>query len=207
MSFGCITLPRPRGHLIDIEGIDQSGKETQAKMLAAKLTQTGIAASVMNFPDYSTPLGRQLKAYLVRKTKLEPHVVHMLYAANRWERKRDIEGQIQSGRFVILNRYSPSNLAYGIAHGLRLKWLNVLEEGLPTPDIVIVLDISPKLSFARKKSRRDLHESDLEYLRRVRRAYLTLAAKHSWKVVRGNRDPRHVNSDIWQQVTQALRVR
>lgn len=197
-------MSKLRGHIITLEGIDQSGKRTQSEMLARRLNKAGWAVGVMNFPDYSTPLGSRLKAYLAGRTKLDHHVVHTLYAANRWERKLDIENQILAGRILILNRYSPSNLAYGVAHGLPLRWLELLEQGLPTPDIVIVLDVPPKTSFGRKKSKRDIHEGDQTYLRKVRRAYLKLAAKRSWIVVRGDRDPRRVNSEIWQHVSKAL---
>jgi len=198
-------LPKKRGRLIAVEGIDQAGKRTQAHLLAGEIRNMGLPVSVWNFPDYTTPLGRELKAYLAGKIRIDLHSVHLLYAANRWEVARELVNRVGRGRVVIVNRYSPSNLAYGVAHGLPSAWLNSLEEGLPKPDVVVVLDVTPRTSFIRKIRERDLHEGDLTYLRMVRRAYLRLARKYGWKVVDGQRDSATVRRLIWSQVYRFLR--
>jgi dTMP kinase len=197
-------LPRSLGKLIAIEGIDQSGKRTQTHLMARKLRARGHPFSIYDFPDYRTLLGRQLRAYLSGKNQLDFRAVHLLYAANKWERAAEITTRIRRGRMVLVNRYSPSNLAYGVAHGLPLKWLYSLEKDLPKPDIVFVLDVSPRISFARKKRRRDVHETNLAYLRKVRSAYLRLARKFSWKIVDGKRDETSVHLDLWRQVSRFL---
>ena len=194
-----------RGRLIAIEGIDQAGKRTQANLLAKKVRSLGLPVSVRSFPDYTTPLGRQLKAYLAGKIQLDLHSVHLLYAANKWELARELTHRIERGEVVIVNRYSPSNLAYGVAHDLHSAWLNSLEEGLPKPDVVLVLDVSPRTSFIRKSRERDLHEGDLAYLRRVRRVYLRLARKNGWKVIDGEIDSVTVRRLVWGQVYRFLR--
>jgi dTMP kinase len=199
------TLSRKRGRLVAIEGIDQAGKRTQASLLAKEIRRIGLPVSVWNFPDYTTPLGKQLKAYLARKVRFDLHSVHLLYAANKWEVAEELQGRIESGGIVITNRYSPSNLAYGLAHGLPRDWLNSLEEGLPKPDVVVVLDILPRTSLGRKSKGRDVHEGDLAYLEKVRRAYLRLAGKYRWRVVDGHQDSKTVRRLIWNQVSRILR--
>ena len=149
-----------RGLLIAIEGIDQSGKRTQATFLARRLVAKRYRASVWAFPDYGTPIGRQLRAYLAGKNQFDYHAVHLLYAANRWEKAEELNRVIGRGRNIIVNRYSPSNLAYGLAHGLPLDWLKSLENGLPKADMVFVLDVAPQTSFRRKTEKRDVHEDD-----------------------------------------------
>jgi len=198
-------LRKKRGVLIAIEGIDQAGKRTQAGLLAKKVRNLGLPVSVWSFPDYTTPLGRQLKAYLAGKIQFDLHSVHLLYAANKWELAGELTRRIGRGGVVIVNRYSPSNLAYGVAHGLSLAWLNSLEQGLPKPDVVVVLDVSPRTSFTRKIRERDLHEGDLTYLRSVRRAYLRLGRKYGWKIVDGQRDSATVRGLVWGQVRGFLR--
>jgi len=193
-----------KGRLIALEGIDQSGKRTQAQLLAKHLRLRGRPSSILSFPDYATPLGRQLKAYLVRKRQFDYHVVHMLYAANRWEKADEIARYIRQGRFVIVNRYSPSNLAYGMAHGLKLEWLNSLEEGLPKPQLVFVLDVTPRTSFLRKSQRRDFHEQNLPYLKSVRRAYYRLAKVYRWRIVDGERESHRVHADLWKQIERTI---
>jgi dTMP kinase len=198
-------LSRKRGRLIAIEGLDQAGKRTQANLLAKEIRRMELPVSVWNFPDYTTPLGKQLKVYLARKIQLDLHSVHLLYAANRWEVAEELQGRIESGGIVVVNRYSPSNLAYGLAHVLPRDWLNSLEEGLPKPDVVIVLDISPRTSLGRKSKGRDVHEGDLAYLEKVRRTYLRLAWKYRWRVVDGQQDSKTVRRLIWNQVSRILR--
>jgi dTMP kinase len=193
------------GKLIAIDGIDQSGKRTQTQMLARKVQAFGYHISIWNFPDYATPLGRQLKIYLTRRRRFDFHTVHLLYAANKWERAASIAREINLGRVVIINRYTPSNLAYGIAHGLSLNWLESLEEELPKADLVLILDVSPKASFKRKNQLRDVHEEDLKYLGKVRRVYLRLAMKYKWKVINGDRDPRAVSLELWRHALPILR--
>ena len=200
-------MPANRGRLFAIEGIDQSGKRVQSGLLAKELTRNGHNTSLWSFPDYSTPLGKQLRAYLAGRSHFDYHAAHLLYAANKWERVQELEREIRSSHNIIVNRYTPSNLAYGVAHGLPLHWLESLEKGLPKPDIVFVLDITTQTSFERKKRRRDFHESDRDYLNNVRRAYIRLAPRFRWKLIDGNREPASVHSDLWSQVSRLLRER
>lgn len=194
-----------RGWLIAIEGIDQAGKRTQANLLAIKLRGTGNPASVWNFPDYTTPLGKQLRAYLKGSVSLDLHAVHLLYAANKWEVAEKLTRKIEAGQAVIVNRYTPSNLAYGVAHGLARDWLFALEAGLPKTDLVVVLDVSPRTSQLRKQGGRDLHESNVTYLNNVRRTYLSLAKLYGWRVVDGQREVRKVEESVWTRVRAAIR--
>ncbi len=196
-----------RGRLIAIEGIDQSGKRTQAALLAQKLRKRGYSAAVWNFPDYSTPLGGQLRAYLAGRSELNYRAVHLLYAANKWEKATELKQELRRGRNIIVNRYSPSNLVYGAAHGLPLEWLRTLESGLPEAEAVFVLDITPSTSFARKRQQRDVHEADRRYLNRVRTIYLRLSRRYGWRVIDGNRSPRIVRSELWALMSHFMRIK
>jgi len=195
-------LAKTHGRLLAIEGIDQAGKKTQTQLLAKELRRQGYRVSIWEFPDYSTRLGRQIKSYLAGDIRLDLHVVHLLYSANRWEVAEKLEQEIRGGINVVVNRYWPSNLAYGIAHGLRADWLSTLDDELPKPDLVIILDIPPHTSMKRKRKERDVHESDLTYLRKVRKAYLQLARKYHWRIVDGARDTETVQGELRNIVTR-----
>jgi len=192
------------GKLVVIDGIDQSGKRTQTQMLARKIQKFGYHTSIWSFPDYATPLGRQLKLYLAGRTRFDFHAVHLLYAANKWENAASIAREVKVGRVVVINRYTPSNLAYGIAHGLSPNWLERLEMDLPKPDLVLILDVSPRVSFERKRQLRDVHEENLSYLRKVRDAYLRLARKHRWRIIDGEREAEIVSLELWKFVQPIL---
>jgi dTMP kinase len=195
------------GRLIVIDGIDQSGKKTQTRMLAKRIRQAGFQSATWDFPAYYTPIGQYLRAYLTGKRRPDVHVVHLLYAANKWEVEHKIVAQIMSGRIVVANRYTPSNLAYGLAHGLPLDWLCSLESRLPKPSRVFILDVPVRISFDRKSQHRDLHEGNSEYLHKVRKAYLRLSKRYRWTIIDGTRSPEVVHSELWNAVGSSLRNR
>jgi dTMP kinase len=197
------TRRRP-GQLIVVDGIDQSGKKTQTRLLVRRIQRQGIHCVSWDFPAYQTPVGRVLKAYLAVRERPYFHAVHLLYAANKWEVAKKVADQMEHGGVLVANRYTPSNLAYGVAHGLSLRWLRMLEVGLPIPTRIFILDVPVKTSFGRKKQSRDVHEEDSAYLQKVRRSYLRLARKYHWRVVNGNADPLSVHEVIWNEVVSIL---
>lgn len=124
----------------------------------------------------------------------------MLYSLNRWENKKRILNTLNSVDVLVADRYTPSNLAYGTSHGLSLRWLAGLDQGLPEPNIVIVLDVPVPRSFERKTQHRDIHENNGVFLLRVKRAYLQLAGKYHWKVVKGSGPRGPVQEEVWRIV-------
>ncbi len=199
--------PPRAGVLFAFEGIDQSGKKTLSALLMERLKQVGIQGEIISFPDYTTPIGRELKFYLAGEREYPPQTRHLLFAANRWERKRDIESWLQGEKVVLANRYVASGVAYGMAHGLEKDWLWNLEEGLPKPDQTFLIDIPPQVSFARKMKERDLYEEQTDLLKRAREAYLDLASEGHWAVLDGTREMESVFSDLFGGVMEILSSR
>jgi len=189
-----------RGQIIALEGIDQSGKRTQARLLAIELKRKGARVSTISFPIYKSPSGRQIQRFLEGKQKYPPTALHMLYSLNRWENQKLMTKLTERADFVIADRYSPSNLAYGVSRGLSLGWLQGLDRGLPPASLVIVLDVPVPASFARKSTGRDVHERNKQLLLKVRRTYRALAKKLDWKMVDATRPVRDVHEAIWSLV-------
>jgi dTMP kinase len=77
---------RPRGALLLFEGVDRCGKTTQAQRLAADLAAEGVPTAPMRFPDRTTAIGSKLHEYLTRAEEMDDRAVHLLFAANRWEK-------------------------------------------------------------------------------------------------------------------------
>ena len=196
---------REKGLFICVEGVDQSGKKTQVGLLIKRLKEKGLQVEETAFPDYNTPIGKEIQAFLSGNREYNVHVRHILYAANRWERKKDLVEWLNKKRLVIVNRYSPSNLAYGLANGLNLEWLLNLEKGLPEADLIIVLDTSPEVSFKRKRVGRDIYERDLSFLRKVREAYIQLSQKFQWVVVNGEKSIKTSQENIWEVVNKYIK--
>lgn len=181
-------------YLIAIEGIDGSGKGTVSSALAARLNAGGLKSRILSFPRYSsTFFGKEVGQYLDGQygcpSSLDPRLISILYAGDRFESRDIIQDAAREDDVVIFDRYAPSNWAH---LGARLSpdavedfiaWSKQLEYevfGIPQPDAVVLLDIPVQIAAQNvlRKSRRDYtdqaqdaHERDQEYLARVRDCY------------------------------------
>ena len=160
------------GLLVAFEGLDQSGKQTQAEGLRARLEARGRQVRLVSFPDYQTSIGQEIGRALRGERDYTPDVMQLLYIANRYEWKPAIEADRRAGTVVICDRYQASSVAYGEAQGLDADWLRAAQRHLPTPDVTFLLDIAPDVSARRKTADRDKYERDLALLGRVRESYL-----------------------------------
>ncbi len=191
--------------IIVIEGFDQAGKKTQSNLLAKFLTNKKKKCKIFSFPDYTTPVGKEIKNFLSGKRKFPSQVIHCLLAANRWERSNEIKNALKKNYIVIMNRYYQSNLVYGTVNGLELDWLENLDKGLPKENLVILLDVNMSDSFSRKKQRRDKFEKDTKFAKKVTNAYRRLAKKYGWCIVNASQEKEKVHQDILKIVNRHLR--
>jgi dTMP kinase len=194
-----------KGKIIVIEGIDQAGKYTQSNLLQSNLLQSGNVCTIMDFPDYTTPIGQEIRAFLDSNRNDTLETEHLLMSANRWEKKNDIESLIESGTVIIMNRYYQSNLVYGVSNGLNLKWLLNLDKGLPKEDVVIILEVNPNTSYQRVPGNRDAFETDRKLLTKVHKNYRKLARQFKWKVINGERVSGEVHDDIMKIVRKVIK--
>ena len=190
------------GLLVGVEGIDAAGKRTQTSLLVKWLRRRGLTVSTASFPDYSTAVGREIHNFL-HNPKYPKEAGHMLYAVNRWEAKDRLESLLSARDVVVVDRYSESNFAYGVANGLPLKWLSNLEEGLPRTDVVLVLDAAPRALYGRR-SGKDRYERNLTIQRKAREAYRALAPKFGWKVIDASGDIESVHRLMAAAVSRFL---
>jgi len=192
--------------IVAIEGGDQAGKKTQSRMLADALKKSKVKTKIFSFPDYSTPIGKQIRRYLDGKTKFPPQVIHCLLAANRWEKLEEIKKADQKNSVLIMNRYYHSNFVYGIVNGMKLDWLENLDKGLPQSDLVIVLDVSQKEAFSRKNSKRDVFEKNKLFSQKISKAYRKLAKKKHWKLIDASGSKQDVHNQIIKVFAKKIRI-
>jgi dTMP kinase len=190
----------PRGILIAFEGLDQSGKETQAARLRERFAAAGRAVHALSFPDYDTPIGHEIRAALNGEREFSPDTLQLLYIANRHEYRESIERWMAAGGVVVCDRYRASSVAYGDAQGLDAEWLRDVQRHLPEPTMIFLLDIAPEEAVRRKAHGRDKFERDLPLLARVRESYLQQAAAEGWEVVDGMRSKDEITGDILARV-------
>ena len=192
-----------RGLLIAFEGLDQSGKQTQAERLRDRLIAAGCRVRLLAFPDRETPIGQEIERALRGTRDYGADVMQLLYVANRYEWKREIERERSDGTILICDRYLASSVAYGEAQGLDPQWLLEIQRYLPQPDITFLLDIAPEVSARRKTADRDKYERDLALLARVRDSYLRQSA-NGWVRLSADRDREAIGADVFAAVERRL---
>ena len=186
--------------LIAIEGIDGSGKGTQARLLVERAHTEGLSAASVSFPRYeltasSALIADYLNGGLGALNEVSPYLASTLFALDRLESRRHLDRLLSTHDLVVTDRYVGSNLAYQGARVIEenrdefFDWLAHLEfdvYGLSRPDLTLFFDTSPEVSanLVAQKERRvytgaihDLHEEDHEYQSKVRMAYKHLMAE------------------------------
>ena len=169
--------------LIVFEGLDQSGKETQSRTLQTRLEAEGYRVQFLSFPEYDTPIGREIRQALDGARDFTPDVMQLLYVANRLEFKARLMRWLDAGDVVICDRYCASSVAYGEAQGLDPRWLHEIQRYLPPANVTVLLDIAPETAVQRKATGRDRYERDLELLSRVRHSYRRQATAGDWCLI------------------------
>lgn len=193
------------GRLIVIEGLDGSGKATQATALRDALERRGDRVCKVEFPDYGSDSSALVRMYLAGEIggpdQVNAYAASSFYAADRYiSYQNKWKKEYLAGYTIVSDRYSTSNAAYQMSKLPRedwddyLRWLEDYEYArlaLPRPDVVIYLDMHPDTSRALILRRSeesgvgmDIHERDLAYLLRCRDAALYAAEKLGWRVIR-----------------------
>jgi dTMP kinase len=190
--------------LIAFEGLDQSGKATQARTLRDRVERDGHTARLLSFPDYRTPIGKEIEQALHGGRDFTPEVMQLLYVANRFEYKTRLDEWLGAGEIVICDRFRASSIAYGEAQQLDPYWLEDVQRFLPEPAITVLLDIAPETAVKRKATGRDRYERDLALLARVRESYHRQARHHAWVLIDGEQSKDEVTAAVLRAVLPRL---
>lgn len=196
-----------KGKIIVIEGIDGSGKNTQANHIAAYAKENGFKVEKISFPAYEdTFFGKEVGNYLNGTfgglDEIHPKLTAMLYAGDRFEKKEHILRRLNEGYLLIIDRYVPSNIVHqaakleGDEREQMVDWIEELEYqvyGMPKPDMIVFLDVPPetskklvltkdKRSYTDKKQ--DLHEENQSYLEKVYDYFCEMADRKKWQHIK-----------------------
>lgn len=196
-----------KGKFIVIEGTDGSGKGTQVALLIDSLKKREVGVEVADFPQYdnfsSGFVAKYLRGEYGTANEVGPYRASVFYALDRYDKSFDIKRWLSEGKIVVSNRYVSANMGHQagkIANKKKrdefLKWLENLEFkifNIPKPDVTILLYMPPEVGqklVDQKASRdytkgkkRDIHEADLDHLKKASKAYLYVAKKYGWKVI------------------------
>lgn len=192
--------------LIAIEGIDGSGKGTQARLLVERARREGLRAELLAFPMYDRSffgreIGRYLNGQFGELWAVHPKLAATLYAGDRYESAAEVRRLLGEADLVVCDRYTASNQAHQAAklpaaeRAEFFGWVETLENevfGVPRPDRVLFLDLPPAIAsgLIEKKEARsytdrkaDIHEGDSGYLSAVHAAYRELSARSEWVTI------------------------
>ncbi|CAH1645698.1 unnamed protein product [Spodoptera littoralis] len=186
-----------RGALIVIEGVDRTGKSTQAKTLVENLKKKNIQAEYTNFPARDTEVGKIINNYLQLKNELSDEVIHLLFSANRWERAKNIIKTLEAGVTVIVDRYCYSGVAFSAAKGLDLNWCKHPDVGLPKPDKVFFLTM-PIDSIKQRNGFGNERYEVLNFQQKVSEIYTKLK-EDNWHIVDASRSIDTIQEEMLQQ--------
>ncbi|KAL0735177.1 hypothetical protein Bca4012_011387 [Brassica carinata] len=203
LTFSTEASAKPRGALIVVEGLDRSGKSTQCAKLRSFLESSGHPTELWRFPDRETSVGQMISAYLSNKSQLDDRTIHLLFSANRWEKRSLMEEKLRTGTTLIVDRYSYSGVAFSSAKGLGIEWCKAPEIGLLAPDSVLYLDISPERAAERGGYGDERYER-VDFQRKVAGFYQTLRDS-SWKIIDAGETMEEVEKKIQQVVLDKVK--
>ena len=194
-----------KGMLICIEGIDASGKTTQAKLLVKNLNERGYKAVYTSEPTKGF-FGQILRQKILYGNERVPAVVEaLLFALDRLEHvEKEIKPALEKEKIVVSDRYLYSSIAYQGAAGLDPAWIEEINRWAIKPDLAIYLDVPAEVVIKRLKRKRSVMET-LENQRRVRNVYLRLVKEGMLLLVDGNRPIEEIEREILEIVMKQLR--
>lgn len=188
-----------RGLFLVIEGLDKSGKSTQARLLCKNLRERGHVVELLSFPDRTTEIGGLLDRYLRNDLDLDERTAHLLFSANRWEAVQRIKSLLGFGCTVILDRYSFSGIAYSMLRGsCTWEWCQGTEQGLPEPDVIFFMDMDLESLKQRTTAVAERFETT-DVQRRVRDNFFRLINRFqhfNWHLVDANRSIEKVQEEL-----------
>ncbi|KAJ3644544.1 hypothetical protein Zmor_022269 [Zophobas morio] len=173
-----------RGALIVVEGVDRSGKSTQCKKLVESLKTRNVNANLITFPDRTTGIGTIIDSYLKQKSNLCDEAIHLMFCANRWEKKEEMERLLKQGVTLIVDRYSFSGVVYSsVKKNMNVQWCQEPEKGLLKPDLVLLLILSEK-EISKRPNYGDERYENKETQEKVANMFMKMSGEQEdWDVV------------------------
>ncbi|MDR2708215.1 MAG: dTMP kinase [Nitrososphaerota archaeon] len=188
-----------KGVFVCVEGLDGSGKSTQAKLLVKKLCKDGYDAVFTAEPSRGK-IGRFIRKRLFEQERMCTSVEALLFAADRVEHvQHTIVPALRAGKIVISDRYVYSSLAYQGSAGLSLDWIEAINANAQKPDLSLFIDVSPEIVLKRLKRKKSVMEN-LQTQRCVQEIYQNYVKKGLFKRVDGSKGRREVLDELYSEV-------
>jgi dTMP kinase len=193
-----------KGVFIVIEGLDGSGKTTQAKLLAEKLCKSYNI--YLTAEPSRGKIGNFIReGCLYEQERLPIEAEALLFAADRIEHMQtELKPAIEAGKIVICDRYVYSSFAYQGSSGLSLDWIKTINARALQPDFCIFIDVAPEKVIERLRRRKSVMET-LETQQQVRGIYLKFVEKGEIVRIDGEKEKEVVAQDLYLKVIELLK--
>ena len=202
--------------MILFEGIDRCGKTTQTKRLVEYLSSKGTCEGI-RFPDRTSVIGSLINDYLAstkETSNVSDQTIHLLFSANRWEAAKDIEAKLKDGITLVCDRYAYSGVAFSTAKetpGMDLSWCRMCDRGLPSPDVIIYLDMPVEDAAKRGDFGNERYEK-IDFQMKVREKFMDLKAADEaanlvpWYVINAHNSIEEISSEINVIVDETIKA-
>jgi dTMP kinase len=187
---------------ITFEGIDGSGKSTQAKRLAERIGKD-FSVLLTWEPGY-THIGETIRSILLNKD-MDIRTEFLLFASDRNEHfQKVIMPNIKKEVIVISDRFADSSVAYqGYGRGLDIDFINYVHNSITNgkkPDVTFLIDVSPEAGIARLKKFDRIEQEGIIFLQKVREGYLKIASQDArYEVINGEKSVDEIGEEIWNR--------
>jgi len=145
--------------------------------------------------DRGTGIGVMLDSYLRKASEAEDHAIHLLFSANRWEKKDIMLKKLQSGCTLVVDRYAFSGAAFTSFKGYDLEWCKNPDRGLPAPDIVLYMKLPVEVAMSRGGAGDERYEK-IEDQKKVQKIFEEGLADSTWHTIDGNRAIDVIQNDL-----------
>jgi len=192
-----------RGIFIVIEGLDGSGKTTQASLLANELAKK--YSTILTTEPSKGKIGSFIREYyLYEEQRLPTDAEALLFAADRLEHvKKELVPALDEGKIVICDRYLHSSLAYQGSSGLSIEWIRGINSKALHPDIGIFIDVTPEIVLNRLHRKRSVMET-LETQQKVREIYLKFVENGELVRIDGDKPKEDIAAELYLKVTEMI---
>ncbi len=194
-----------KGKFITIYGINNIGKSTHAQILTERLIKEGYDAEFLKYPNYSVELSGQFLDHVLRGgngQEIGEDELQLWFVLNRYQFQPEIEKKLADGKILVVEDYTGTGIAWGVAKGLSLDWMEAVNKHLLKEDLALYL--SGKRNLVAKEAGH-IHEQNDELSERCRQVHEELAEKYGWCRIEMQEEINDTAVKLWEEVEKFLR--
>ncbi|MBT3704724.1 hypothetical protein HOG17_02995 [Candidatus Peregrinibacteria bacterium] len=194
-----------KGKFITIYGINNIGKSTHAQILTERLINEGYDAEFLKYPNYTVEPTGPFLDHILRgddKQSIPEDELQLWFVLNRYQFQPEIERKLAEGKILVVEDYVGTGIAWGVAKGLKLKWMEAINKNLLKEDLAIYMSGHRHMQA---KEAKHIHEQDDALAEKCRKIHEKLARKYKWKKVQMQAEINDTAGLMWETAGKFLK--